>query len=238
MTHTSTHTRTATHTSHLTRSLTRSVAGATAVVAAGAAGAAALWPRMTVWGATPEEVDEVLPGDEIVGRAKYRTTHALTIGVPADEVWPWLVQLGQGRGGMYSYDWLENLVGLDMHSADRIVPELQDLRVGDQVSLVPEGTEPALGFRVAVVEPPYLLVLGPDTLRSEAMKAGLPYATWTFRLTPEPGERSRLVVRFQSDFRPSTMQFLVNKYALEPVHFVMERKMMLTIKERAERAAA
>lgn len=213
-------------------------AGAAAVTAAaGVAYGLSRWSRMSTWGATTTEAAEVLPGDEIVGEAKYRATHAVTVEAPAEQVWPWLVQLGQGRGGMYSYDWLENLVGLHMHSADRIVPELQELAVGDVVRLVPEGTDPDLGFVVARLEPPHLLVLGPSGTREVAVEAHLPYASWTFLLRPFDDRSCRLLVRFQSDFQPTPMGWLMNKYALEPVHLVMERKMLLGIKERAERAA-
>ncbi len=216
---------------------TRDVLGATAMaVGVATAYAIAQWPKMTNWGATATERTEVLPGDDIVGEARYRTTHAVTVDAPVERVWPWLVQLGQGRGGLYSYDWLENLLGLDMHSAQRIVPELQDLGVGDVVRLVPEGTQPALRFVVARVEPPRLLVLGPSGSREEALAGGLPYPAWTFRLTPTGDGGSRLLVRFQSDFAPSPLQWLMNKYALEPIHFAMERKMLLTLKQRAERA--
>ena len=216
----------------------RNLAGAAAIAAGlGAAYGISRWPRMTSWGATTTEAAEVLPGDEIVGEPKYRTTHAVTIDAPVERVWPWLVQMGQGRGGLYSYDWLENLAGLRMHSAERIVPELQGLAVGDLVRLVPEGTDPPIAFVVDRIDPPYLLVLGPAGSREEAIEAGLPYPSWTFRLRPVAARSSRLVVRFQSDFKPTTLGWLMNKYALEPVHFVMERKMLLTIKERAERAA-
>lgn len=214
----------------------RNAAGALAVAATVAGTAYGIRRRsdMTTWGATPEEVAAELPGDEIVGQARYRTTHAVTIDAPAERVWPWLVQIGQGRGGMYSYDWLENLFGLHMHSADHIVPGLQRLEVGDYVRLVPEGSDPEIRFVVARVDPPYLLVLGPDGSREDAYRAGLPYPCWTFRLCPMGATATRLVVRFQSDFRPTPTGWLVNKFALEPVHFVMERKMMRGIKERAE----
>ena len=96
-------------------------AGATALGgAAGAGYAAARWPKMTSWGATDDEVDETLPGDDLVGQAKYRATHAVTIAATPEQVWPWLVQMGQGRGGLYSCDWLENVVGSHMHSVNRI----------------------------------------------------------------------------------------------------------------------
>lgn len=194
-------------------------------------------PTMASWGATNEEVVAVLPGDELVGVAKYRTTHAVTIAASPEDVWPWLAQMGQGRGGLYSYDWLENLLGLHMHSASRVVPELQAVAVGDVVRMVPEGTQPPLHFVVARVEPPYLLVLGPDGSRAGAFAKNLPYPCWTFALRALDGGGSRLVVRFQSDFRSTAVGWLVNKYALLPVHFIMERKMLLGIKDRAEHAA-
>ncbi|HET6626430.1 MAG TPA: hypothetical protein VFG63_08565 [Nocardioidaceae bacterium] len=190
---------------------------------------------MTNWGATQQEAEESLPGDEVVGQSKYRSTRAVTVNAPVELVWPWLVQLGQGRGGLYSYDWLENLLGLDIHSADRIVPDYQHLAVGDLVRLVPEGTQPPLRFTVKQVEPPRLLVLGPAGPREEAFTARMPFPCWTFRLTPMPGHRTRLVVRFQSDFEPNLIGWVAYKYALAPVHFVMERKMLLGIKRLAER---
>lgn len=207
---------------------------ATTAVALGAAGLSS-WHPMTRWGATPQEVDEELPGDEIVGQANYRTTHAVTVAAPVDLVWSWLVQLGQGRGGFYSYDWLENLLRLDIHSAEQIVPDYQHLAVGDLVRLVPEGTQPPLQFAVTRVEPPHLLVLGPDGSRQEAFRTKMPYPCWTFRLTSSAGDATRLVARFQSDFEPSLMGLVAYKYLLAPVHFVMERKVLLGIKHRAER---
>ena len=196
------------------------------------------WPRMTSWGATYQESTQVLPGDELVGEAKYRTTHAVTIDAPPERVWPWLVQIGQGRGGMYSYDWLENLAGLRMRSLYRIHPELQHLKEGDVIRMVPEGTEPDLHFVVKRIEPPHLLVLGSDIPRAETLETNLPYPAWTFMLRPLPEGGTRLVVRFQSDFKSTPLGWLMNKYTLEPVHFLMERKMMLTLKQRAERPLA
>lgn len=190
--------------------------------------------RMARWGATDEETTEVIAGDEIVATPKYRSTHALTIQAPVRQVWPWLAQMGQGRGGLYSYDWLENLVGCHIHSIDRIDPDLQHLVVGDIVRMVPEGTTPPLRFVVARVRAPYLLVLGPADTRAVAYAAHLPYPSWTFRLTPVGPERCRLLVRFQNDFAPGPLAWIGYKYALAPIHFVMERKMMLGIKRRAE----
>jgi len=193
---------------------------------------------MTNWGATVEEAQAFMPGDEVVGEAKYRTTHAVTIEAVPERVWVWLVQIGQGRGGMYSYDWLENLFGLRMHSADTVVPELQGLGIGDTVRLVPEGTEPDLSFSIISLEPPSLLVLGPEGSREEALTQGLPYPCWTFLISSEGVDRSRLLVRFQCDFAPGAGSWLMYKAALPPIHFLMERKMLLTLKERAERSVS
>lgn len=191
------------------------------------------------WGTTGEEARETLPGDELVPVATSRTTRAVSVAAPPEGVWPWLVQLGQGRGGLYSYDALENLLGLDIHSADRVVPELQDLAVGDEVRLVPPGTEPDLTFRVTRLEPPHVLVLGPRGSRDEAFAQGLPFPVWAFVV--RPGERpgtSRLLTRFTLQAPPRVLSALAYRWALAPVHFVMERRMLLGIRERAERAGS
>ena len=95
-------------------------------------------PRQLRWGATDQESDEPLPGDDLIADPDLTATRAITIRASADQVWPWIAQLGQGRGGFYSYDFLENLVGCNIHSADRIVPEWQDVEVGDEVKLAPQ----------------------------------------------------------------------------------------------------
>ena len=131
---------------------------AVAALAAAAAGAAyvlAVRPRLLRWGATTQEAAGPLPGDEIVPAPRMQSTRAVTIKAPVSGVWPWLVQLGAGRGGMYSYDWLENAAGLGIHSADRILPELQHLKVGDIVPLSPDG-----GLEVRSLESGSVLGLG------------------------------------------------------------------------------
>lgn len=195
-----------------------------------------LRPWMLSWGATDEEAHGQLPGDAVVPSPRYQATRAVTVHAPVSEVWSWLVQIGQGRGGMYSYDWLENLVGLKMHSADRIDPALQKLDVGDEVWLVPRDSSVPTYFRVVEVEPPRVLVLGPGAGKEQSR--GMPYPSWAFRLTPLNDQATRLVCRFRSDFTPTLRGLLVNKYALEPIHFLMERKMLLGIKQRAEQGTA
>jgi hypothetical protein len=99
------------------------------------------------WGATGQESSEPLPGDDLITDLDLTATRAITVGVPAGQVWPWIAQLGQGRGGFYSYDFLENLVGCHIHSTDRIVPEWQDAGVGDEIKLAPQ-----VGLVVALLE--------------------------------------------------------------------------------------
>lgn len=197
---------------------------------------------ITTWGASDWEAAETLPGDEVTPDAGYIATHAVSIDAPPDQAWPWILQMGQGRGGLYSYDRLENLLGLDIHSLDHIDPALQDLSPGDRIRLVPEGMEPELAFEVLTVEPPHLLLLGPHGSKEEAMSTGIPWPTWAFVLRPIPvngvqGAGTRLIARFRSEFDPSPVSMLANKIALAPVHLMMERKMLLGIKKRAERAA-
>ena len=123
-----------------------------ATVAAGAF--AARWHR--TWGATDDEAYEELPGDELVLDPEHQTTRAITIDCPPSEVWPWLVQMGQGRGGLYTYEWIENAIGAHIHNLDRIDPDLQDLRAGDSIRLTPEvylGWLPGQFYRVEEIRP-------------------------------------------------------------------------------------
>ena len=116
----------------------RRVRGAIAVGGAVAAYILIARPRHLRWGATDAEANESVPGDDLIANADLTATRAITIRVSAGQVWPWIAQLGQERGGFYSYDWLENLARCDIHNADRIVPEWQDVVVGDEVRLAPE----------------------------------------------------------------------------------------------------
>jgi hypothetical protein len=185
------------------------------------------------WGATDQEARQTLPGDELVPHPRYVSTRAITTHAPASQVWPWLVQMGQGRGGLYSYDWLENLIGCDIHSMHRIVPELQHLTPGDVIRLTPTERN-NLFMRVAIVEPDRALVLVTPGSVEESFSSNYPYATWAFILHSLDEKTCRLIVRWRSDFKPSVFGLLANKYFLEPVHFIMERKMILGIKQRAE----
>ncbi|CAG0945334.1 hypothetical protein ANRL1_02272 [Anaerolineae bacterium] len=195
-----------------------------------------IWrPRHLRWGATDEEIVRVLPGDELVPNPKLNATHALTIHAPASAVWQWLVQIGQGRGGFYSYDFIENAMGLDIHNAERILPEFQNLNVGDNIPLSPDG----FGIPVAILEPHRALVLRGDTRLDPSaiptMKPGDYFAvTWGWYLDAIDANTTRLVERWRADWNPSWQQNLFMRAFLEPGAFLMERKMLLGIKERAE----
>jgi hypothetical protein len=193
--------------------------------------------RYNVWGATPAEVSAPMPGDALVREPRLGYTRAVTVEAPPDRVWPWLAQIGQGRGGLYSFDGLENLVGCDIHSAGRVLPQFQELVVGDLIRLGPPGYP---CFPVAQVEPGACLVLvgadpkPPHLAASPDSPAGI--ATWQWQVREVPGRRwTRLVVR-QRLAHPPTMGMRVLWRLVEPVGFVMERQMLLGIKHRAEPA--
>jgi hypothetical protein len=175
------------------------------------------------WGATAEEATETFTGDELVPHAKATATHAITINAPVKDVWAWLVQIGQDKGGFYSYSWLENLVGCDLHNADRILPEFQRLEVGDEVRLHPQ----AAPLPVMICEPFKAIVLGSNTQNP---------GTWGFYLRETDEKTTRLIIRGRSDWRaPSLLNWVGHYFVFEPAHFIMERKMLLGIKERAEK---
>lgn len=170
-----------------------------------------LQPWTMHWGATPAEIQQTWPGD--TPAAPYVTTWAVTIHAPPETIWPWIAQMGQGRGGLYSYELLENLAGSDLHNADRIHPEWQHIAVGDVIRPVPEGylgLAESPTYTVVAVEPNRFLVLDGFV---------------TFALAPIDAETTRLIARGNS---PSPLD------AMEPFNFIMGRRMLLGIKERAE----
>ncbi|HKL88868.1 MAG TPA: hypothetical protein VJ884_07665 [Salinibacter sp.] len=192
-------------------------------------------PWHQTWGATKAEVEKSLPGDGLVPAPSYTTTRAITINASPEDVWPWLAQMGQGRGGFYSYAWLENLFGLDIHNADHVVSDWQDLEPGDTVRLAPSDQyEGRAKMRVVHLEPHRAIVFGPavDTAAEfeDASRTGA--GTWAFVLeSMEEGAKTRLLVRTRS--RPWKAPRSVF-YLYDPAHFIMERRMLLGIKRRAE----
>jgi len=176
------------------------------------------------WGATPAEGARELPGDDLLPSPDIVATRAVTIGAPPSAVWPWLVQMGSGRGGAYTYDWIENLFGLGMHSAGEILPQFQNLKLGDELPLGPGRPR----MRVEVFEPERAL-----SLRFEDHNW-----VWTFALFPADGG-TRLLSRnrIATPYASALIRWF-GVLVMEPGSLVMERKMLLGIKERAERLAA
>ena len=162
-----------------------------------------------------------MAGDAILPEASLQTTRAITIDAPTDCVWPWLVQMGpRPRAGAYTYDWIERLLGIDIENTDRILPEYQHLEVGEYLGLNDKGQ----GLRVRDVEPENFLVVQWIPAKS----------TWTFALYREDGDKTRLISR--NRLPGSGPLFWLGMAAfMEPGSLVMERKMLLGIKERAER---
>ena len=185
--------------------------------------------RYLRWGATDQEVGCSLPGDALISNADLVATRAITIRAAADHIWPWIAQLGQGRGGFYSYDRLENLVGCNIHSSDRILLEWQDIKVGDEIRLAPQ-----VGLVVAFVEQGRSLVLRGGIPMG---KRAAPYDfTWAFALREEPDETTRLLVRERYMYTRAWARLIVEPTEL--LSFVMSQKMLRGIRDRAERTAA
>jgi len=195
----------------------------------GAAAAYVLWARgwQLRWGASEDDASGPLPGDELIPHPDLSATRAIAVHASADRVWPWIAQLGQGRGGFYSYDFLENLAGCDIHSAGRIVPDWQDVRVGDEVKLAPQ-----VALEVAVLEPARALVLRGGVPMG---KTPPPYDfSWAFVLRQQADGQTQLLVRERYGYTTWWAPLLV-----EPVQvasFLMTQKMLRGIKDRAERS--
>jgi hypothetical protein len=187
-----------------------------------------LRPWYRKWGATDAEVGKPLPGDDQVPNPILESTRAITIDTPADAIWPWLVQMGQGRGGLYSYERLENLLGLNIDNADRIIPEFQDLAVGDQVRLGPEGSP---SFDVAAIHPGIALILRGDIPNPQQKPT---VWIWIFYLDPLNENKTRLILRSRLDYEPNFGNHLMWRGFTDPIAFNMERKMLQGIKTRAE----
>ena len=172
-------------------------------------------PLLT-WGATEAEADGSLPGDELLPSADGVSTRAIDIDASPADVWPWLAQMGPSpRGGAYTYDWIENLLGLNMHSVDRVLPEFQNPQVGDAIALGSNRME------LALVE----------SARALAWRSEDGNWVWAFTLVDRNGQ-TRLISR--NRFRLPSFAGRLAMLPMEPASLVMERKMLREIKRLAE----
>jgi len=174
------------------------------------------------WGTTSEEMARVMPGDALTPDPTDMSMQAITVDAPPEDIWPWLIQIGYQRGGLYSYDWLDRLFGfLDRPSAMRILPEFQQLAVGDKLPWGRTGTE----LSVEVLEPLRALALSYEA-------RGFAWV-WQFGLYPLDKQRTRLVTR-GTERVPDTLLWWLGMRFMEPASFIMTRRMLLGVKERAE----
>jgi hypothetical protein len=180
-------------------------------------------PWFLSWGATPEEQGMLLPGDQFAV-AEHVETRAITIDASQKRVWPWLAQLGQDRGGFYSYDILENMVGAGMTTSDVLLPAKQSWKAGDKLWMYPPQRH------VALTAAPLQTYVPGQAIGF----ATTPESNWNFVLQPQDGGRTRLLVRGRGPAERSVGALLFNRLLFEPAHFAMEKRMMIGIKQLAE----
>ena len=176
------------------------------------------------WGATSEDVDRTMPGDDLVSSPDFVSTRAISIDAPPSCIWPWLMQMGSGKGGVYTYDWIENLFGLHMHSVEEVLPQFQDRKVGDVEQLGQKG--PRLRVEILNVE------------RAMVLYSEDGNWVWAFCLYPVTPDRTQLVSRNRiATPAAGLFQRAFGVLVMEPGSLIMERKMLLGIKRRAEHLA-
>jgi hypothetical protein len=178
--------------------------------------------RIGRWGCTTEELARAMPGDALIPDPTETSMQAVTVNARPEDIWPWLVQIGYQRGGLYSYDWLDLLFGfLDRPSATRILPEFQQLAVGDKIPWGRTGTE----LTVGVLEPNRSLAL--------SYEAGDFVWVWQFGLYPLEDRRTRFVTR-GAERVPKGPLWWLGMRMMEPAAFIMTRRMLRNVKRRAE----
>lgn len=215
----------------------RHVGQAVLALAGGYLGLLVVTRRQQHWGATDQEVTQPLPGDDLLPAAKLHSTHAITIGAPAEQVWPWLAQMGYaGRAGMYSYDVVERRFGA--RNIDRLNPDLPPLVAGHRMPFAP-----GLPMTVAAADPPHALVLWQVVSGGKVVDPSAPpgddfYAwSWAFVLEPVDATTTRLLTRMRVDYQPASKWAPYFRLLIEPAHLVMGRRQLRGIRQRAEAAA-
>jgi hypothetical protein len=187
------------------------------------------------WGATDEEITKPLPSDDLIPAARLDSTHAITVHAPADRIWPWLAQMGyEDRAGSYSYDLFEQSIGRNLY---RIDPDIPPLAAGGTMAFYPGAP-----MTVAVADPPHALVLWQVTSQGKAIDPAGPWGddyvawSWAFVLEPVDAFTTRLLVRMRVSYRPAAKWAPTMWLLVEPAHFVMGRRQLLGIRQRAEAA--
>jgi hypothetical protein len=196
------------------------------------AAAATYWsivrPWHLRWGATEAELSRRWPGDELVPRPRIRAVRAVTIAALPDRIWPWIMQVGRDRGGFYSYTWLENLIGADIHNISRLMSGLPERQPGDTVWM---GPEERFGGQARMIVA--------KVVRERALGEGRANeGVWSFILDPLDRDRTRLIMLSLGAEAASPFRRVADLVFWEPAHFIMERRMMLTIKRLAENTPA
>ena len=190
-------------------------------------------PWYLSWGADQRLRTAQLPGDNLLWLGTPRETRAVLIQAPASQVWPWVAQIGQDRAGFYSYEILENLVGCEMKNLDYLIPALQHWQEGDKLWMYPPDRAGGIGQApLARYDPGHSLVF--YTRRPGTALTGQPDGTWAFVVEPVDNETSRLIMRGRGRGSLGLLGASFERSIFEPIHFVMERKMMEGIKMRAE----
>jgi len=185
------------------------------------------------WGATDQEITKPLPGDDLIPAAKLDSTHAITIHAPADQIWPWLAQMGYGdRAGTYSYDLFERNAGRNLYQVD---PDLGPLAAGGTMPFAP-----GMPMTVASADPPRALVLWQVTSAGKAIDPAGSWGddhvawSWAFVLEPVDAATTRLLIRMRVSYQPAAKWAPYMWLLVEPAHFVMGRRQLLGLRQRAE----
>ncbi len=189
------------------------------------------------WGTTPAEVHASLPGDELFPAFAGEATHAITIHASAERVWPWLMQIGQDRGGFYSYTFLENSIGCEMPTVKHLVPGWKPRTVGETVWFATPRRFGGQGRMIAAVvqlERSFVMVSPNDWQRLQAGKPAQE-GFWSFTLEPLEKGQSRLIARVRGGTPPTILSRAAGRLFWEPMHFVMEQKMLRTIRDLSEK---
>jgi hypothetical protein len=189
------------------------------------------------WGTTRAEARAALPGDDLFPHYAAEATHAITIQASPERIWPWLMQMGQDRSGFYSYTFLENLVGCDMPKVERLIPQWKPRAVGETVWFATPKRFDGKGRMIAAVVSPgrsFVMVTPADWERLQSGRVA-EEGFWSFSLEPAANGQSRLIARLRGGTPPTLASRAVGRLFWEPMHFVMEQKMLRTIRDLSER---